>query len=105
MLNAGTDFITRQLGHESRTHVVNVLFIDTLRSVHSRHKMYRTRKPQALDQLIADGSVDTHYLPVHVNGNHWTLLRLDLVSCQYAYGESLNASAVVPQNVLDILVG
>jgi Ulp1 family protease len=66
--------------------------------------MYRTRKPQALDQLIADGSVDTLYLPVHVNGNHWTLLRLDLVSRQYAYGDSLNASAVVPKNVLDILV-
>jgi Ulp1 family protease len=48
--------------------------------------------------------VDTLYLPVHVNGNHWTLLRLDLVSCQYAYGDSLSASPCVPSEVLDILV-
>jgi hypothetical protein len=65
MMNAGTDFITRQLGHESRARVVNV---------RSRHHTYRTKHPHPLDQLITEGRVDILYLPVHVNGNHWTLI-------------------------------
>ena len=104
MLNAGIDFITRHLENQSRARAVNVLFVDALHSARSRHKTYTRRNPQTLDQLIIDGSVDTLYLPLHVNGNHWTLLLLDLVNRQYAYGDSLNHSATVSPNVLDILV-
>ena len=104
MMNAGIDFITHRLGHESRTRVVNVLFLEGLRAVRSRHGTYTTRQRHLLDQLIADDSVDTLYLPVHVNRNHWTLLRLDLISRQYAYGDSLCTSASVPHGVLDIIV-
>jgi hypothetical protein len=49
MMNAGTDFITRRLGRESRTRVVNVLFIDALRNLRLRHHAYRPRNLHPLD--------------------------------------------------------
>ena len=43
------------------------------------------------------------YLPLHMNGNHWTLLQLDLTTHQYAYSDSRNSFAVVPQDIINIL--
>jgi len=104
MINAGTDFISRQLGPDSCTRVVNVLFVDALRSIRSRNNVYTSSIPHQLDRLISDGNIDTLYIPIHVNGNHWALLRLDLATHQYAYSDSRNSSALVPQDVIDILM-
>lgn len=103
MINAGSDFIMRQLGQASRVRLVNVIFVEALRNLRTVNNTYAPRRACNLDRLIQEGRLDTLYIPVHVNGNHWTLLVMDLERREYAYADSMNTSAVVPHDVLKSL--
>lgn len=99
MINAGNEFISQHLGQSNRARIINVLLFDSLRNLRSAKSTYKPgRSP--LDELIQGGHLDTLYIPVHVNGNHWTLMRIDLEERQYAYGDSLSPSASPPREVL-----
>jgi Ulp1 family protease len=49
------------------------------------------------------GRLDILYLPLHVNNNHWTFLKIDLQKRTFSYGDSLSLDAVPPTEVLAIL--
>lgn len=104
MINAGSEFVSRQLGSNCRTRILNVLFIESLKNLRSTQAIYFPRRLSRMDQSIQDGEIDRLFVPVHINGNHWTLLRLDVNTRHYAYGDSMNTSTSVPPDILDTLV-
>jgi Ulp1 family protease len=104
MINAGSDFISRQLGLRSRVRILNALFIQALSNLRSTNSTYAPKCRRLLDELISKGCLDTLFIPLHVNDNHWTLLQIDLTARQYAYVDSMNPSAHLSPAVLDTLI-
>ena len=104
MINAGISWISHHVSSNRRIRILNVFFVDALRNLHSTQNSYDSRRHQPLDRLITNNQIDMVYAPLHVHGNHWTLLRIDLEARQYAYGDSLYPSARAPPgDVLDLL--
>ena len=103
MINAGISWISHRVSSDKRVRILNVLFVDALRNLRSTQISYDSRRHQPLDELITNNQIDTVYAPLHVHGNHWTLLRIDLEARQYAYGDSLDPSAQAPPDILDLL--
>jgi hypothetical protein len=62
MIDAGTDFISRQLGCTSRVRILKTYFVENLRSLRLTHNTYETKSPRLLDRLITDGRVDTLFV-------------------------------------------
>ena len=103
MINAGADYISRQLGRSSRSRIVNCLLSQSLQNMRALVQQYMPRKPTRLDKEISAGLVDILYLPLHVFGNHWTLLRVDLVEGTFIYHDSLRPLATPPQATIDLI--
>ncbi len=76
MINAGSDWILRQVGASPRTKIINCLHIQQLRHAHLTETTYLPRTH--LDHLIITRGVDIIFIPLHVFGNHWTLLQVNL---------------------------
>ncbi|KAK7039864.1 hypothetical protein R3P38DRAFT_2514522 [Favolaschia claudopus] len=94
MINAGVDYILRHLDPRSRVRILNCLFIQSLTNLHAARAggSYRPPKLSPIDKAISAGIVDTVYFPLHVTGNHWTLLHIDLVHHTIAFADSLSGS-------------
>ncbi|KAJ7355749.1 hypothetical protein DFH08DRAFT_772956 [Mycena albidolilacea] len=88
MINAGTDYILRRLMPGSRIRILNCLFIQRLGNIRAQSEIYPTSF-SPIEKAIYRGLVDTVWFPLHVSGNHWTLLNIDLVSKTIAYADSL----------------
>lgn len=101
MINAGSDWIRRQVGARRRTEIANCLHIQQLQHVHTENIPYiaRTR----LDHLISAHNVDIIFLPLHVFGNHWTLLRVDLSNATYSYADCLHHEFSLPRSTLNLV--
>jgi Ulp1 family protease len=101
MINAGSDWILRQLDASHRTDIINCLHIQQLQHVRLVEATYlpRTR----LDQLITAQHVDILFLPLHVFGNHWTLLRIDLSDSTYSYADCLYNRTSPPTSTLGLI--
>ena len=103
MINAGLAWISHHISSDRHIRVLNVLFVNALRNLCSTQRSYGSRHRQPLNRLIADRNLDTVYVPLHINGNHWTLLQIDLNTWQYAYGNSLHLSAEALPEVIGLL--
>lgn len=101
MINAGSDWILSQVGASRRTEIVNCLHIQILRHAHTAQIPYvpRTR----LDHLISTCNVDILFLPLHVFGNHWTLLQVNLSDATYSYADCLHHEISPPPLTLDLV--
>ena len=103
IMNAGLDFITCQLGEGSRILVANCLLLPYLRISWQRGQ-YRSPCGSRLDAAVIADTVDEIHFPVHVHGNHWTLLTLNVHDCSYSYTDSRDPDAMPPTDVPDLLV-
>ena len=103
MMNAGSQYILHQLGTWNRRRIVNCLLVGSLQSSYRRSPKYQPQQPTMLDHLITSGVVDKLYIPLHISGNHWTLLEADLVERTFAYADSLSVSAAPPSSTLQVL--
>ncbi|KAJ6521817.1 hypothetical protein DFH09DRAFT_1424506 [Mycena vulgaris] len=94
MINAGTDWILRRLEPWSRIRILNCLFIQSLGIAHTAAAGGSYAPPQfsPIEQAVRAGKVSTLYFPLHVSGNHWTLLKIDLLLKTIAYADSLGGS-------------
>ncbi|KAJ6554369.1 hypothetical protein B0H19DRAFT_1071772 [Mycena capillaripes] len=92
MINAGVDYILRRMEPWSRIRILNCLFIQSLANAHAAGGCYHPPKYSPIEKAIWAGTVDTIYFPLHVAGNHWTLLKIDLVSRTIAFADSLGGS-------------
>ncbi|KAJ7652490.1 hypothetical protein DFH06DRAFT_1331114 [Mycena polygramma] len=101
MINAGVDYILRRLEPWSRIRILNCLFSQSLANAHAAGGSYRPRRFSPIDKAIQAGKVDTIYFPLHVTNNHWTLLKIDLVSNTIAFADSLGGS--VPSDKLALV--
>ncbi|KAG7095216.1 hypothetical protein E1B28_005991 [Marasmius oreades] len=63
-----------------------------------RDAKYCVRNASVLDALVANEELDNLYLPLHINGNHWTLLELNLSDHTISYADSLTPSTARPPN-------
>ncbi|KAJ6580890.1 hypothetical protein B0H19DRAFT_1112801 [Mycena capillaripes] len=88
MINAGTDYILRRLIPGSRIRILNCLFIQRLGNIRAQSEIYPTSF-SPIEKAIRGGLVDTIWFPLHVSGNHWTLLKINLVAKTIAYADSL----------------
>ncbi|KAJ6585790.1 hypothetical protein B0H19DRAFT_926943 [Mycena capillaripes] len=100
MINAGVDYILRRLEPWSRTRILNCLFIQSLSNAHAAGGSYSPPKLSPIDKAIQAGKVDTVYFPLHVAGNHWTLLKINLLSKTIVFADSLGGSAPADQIAL-----
>jgi hypothetical protein len=68
--------------------IVDCLHIQQLKHAHLTQTAYlpRTR----LDHLISAQGVNSIFIPLHVFGNHWTLLQIDLFNATYSYADCLH---------------
>ncbi|KAJ6504529.1 hypothetical protein DFH09DRAFT_943717 [Mycena vulgaris] len=93
MINAGADWILRRLEPWSRVRIINCLFIQSLANACTAAGggSYNPAQFSPIDKAILAGLVDNLYFPLHVSGNHWTLLKIDLVAKTISYADSLGA--------------
>ncbi|KAJ7683601.1 hypothetical protein B0H17DRAFT_1137725 [Mycena rosella] len=92
MINTGTDYILRRLEPGSRVRILNCLFIQALANARVKLDVYIPTTFSLIERGIRAGAVDVVWFPLHVSGNHWTLLKIDLVTKTMAYADSLNGS-------------
>ncbi|KAF8154377.1 hypothetical protein K438DRAFT_1508336, partial [Mycena galopus ATCC 62051] len=92
MINGGVDYILRRLEPWSRIRILNCLFIQSLINMHAAGSGYHPPKLSPIDKAIRAGNVDMVYFPLHVSGNHWTLLNIDLTTKTIAFADSLGSS-------------
>ncbi|KAI0695988.1 hypothetical protein BC835DRAFT_1414529 [Cytidiella melzeri] len=102
MINAGLDYILRDMQEGCRVMLVNSLFISSLRKMRKRENWY-SRKDTQLDKAIYNKDTDELYIPLHVCNSHWTLIKIDLVNYTYSYSDSLSRSAQVPMEIMSLL--
>ncbi len=102
MINAGLDYILRDVPKTSRLMLVNSMFVNSLRAMHQRQK-YRSWKNSQLDNGIRAQEIDVLYIPTHVHNSHWTLLSINLVQRTYSYSDSLDPVAQPPPEILQLL--
>ncbi|KAH9933100.1 hypothetical protein B0H21DRAFT_835847 [Amylocystis lapponica] len=102
LINAGLDFVMCQLDENSRVRLVNCLFIQMLTTAEACCE-YRPCSPSSLDLAIQANKVDELFLPLHVHGNHWTLLHLDLAAFTFSYADSRDPHASPPANTIHLL--
>ncbi|KAJ7106130.1 hypothetical protein C8R43DRAFT_906282 [Mycena crocata] len=89
MINAGVDWILRCLEPGSRIRILNCLFIQALGNARANSETYTPSTYFAIEKAILSQEADIVWFPLHVAGNHWTLLRIDLVAHTIAYADSL----------------
>lgn len=102
MINAGADYLMRELGLDNRVYIANSLLLLSLEAMRRRGE-YCPRTRSSLDEAISSGEVDELHIPVNVNNNHWTLLTVDLCSYTCSYSDSLAPSAKAPPRLITIL--
>ncbi|KAF8173724.1 hypothetical protein K438DRAFT_1920853 [Mycena galopus ATCC 62051] len=89
MINAGADYILRRLEPGSRVRILNCLFIQALGNSHAQREAYIPAAYSPIERGIRAGTVDVVWFPLHIQGNHWMLLRIDLIARTIAYADSL----------------
>ena len=101
MINAGSDWIRCQVGASRRIEIIDCLHIQQLQLAQVTKVSYvpRTR----LDRLISAHSVDIIFLPLHVFGNHWALLQVNLSDATYLYADCLHHGISPPCLTLDLV--
>jgi hypothetical protein len=58
-------------------------------------------KPREIDARIAVGDLDLAHVPTFVDGNHWTLLDIELITRTFTYIDPKYHHAACPPNILD----
>ncbi|KAJ7736423.1 hypothetical protein B0H16DRAFT_1730764 [Mycena metata] len=93
MINAGVDYILRRLEPGSRVRILNCLFIQALGNARAQATTWAPATWSPIEKAIRAGDVDVVYFPLHVSGNHWTLLKIDIVAKTIQYADSLHGLA------------
>ncbi|CAK5278912.1 unnamed protein product [Mycena citricolor] len=88
LINAGVESIRRCLPVDSRVAFANCLLVQALAGACASSSGYHAHS--LLDRQIENGLVDVVWFPLHVSGNHWTLLRIDLNARTLELGDSLH---------------
>ena len=89
MINAGSDWILKQGSRASnRIQIINCLHLQQLQRAQRSDGPYIPLTP--IDNLIQSGNIDIIFLPLHVYGNHWTLLCVNLLNSTYSYADCLH---------------
>ena len=102
-MNAGAEYIMRQLGVNARTQIVNCFLLGHLHNMRACSSTYAPKKPRLLDNRIRSRQLDTFWMQLHVNRNHWTLMKVDLVSRTLMYADPLSPSAQAPKGDVRII--
>ncbi|KAJ7036205.1 hypothetical protein C8F04DRAFT_875622, partial [Mycena alexandri] len=89
MINAGVDYILQRVGPGSRIRILNCLFIQSLRNAHGKQTNYHPPSFSPIERAIHANFV---WFPLHISGNHWTLLKIDLLTKTIAYADSLGGT-------------
>ena len=103
VVNTGAEYIMRQLGVQARTQITNCFLLAHLRNMRARSSMYAPQKPHALDTRIRSHGLDSLWIPLHVNLNHWTLMKVDLAARTFMYADPRSPSAQAPKGDVRIL--
>lgn len=103
VMNAGAEYIMWQLGVNARTQIVNCFLLGHLRNMRARSSTYAPKKPRLLDNRIRSRQLDTFWMQLHINRNHWTLMKVDLVSRTLMYADPLSPSAQAPMGDVRII--
>lgn len=105
MMNAGSDFIMRQMGPESRVRIANVLFMDSLRSARAvTTAPYKPRRNSLLDNAIISESVDILEIPVNPGKVHWAGIKIDLKTRTFSYRDGYNPGRLPSHDDIELLV-
>ncbi|KAJ7151882.1 hypothetical protein C8R43DRAFT_1067439 [Mycena crocata] len=99
MINAGVDYILQRAGG-GPFRILNCLFIQSLRNARVTSATYAPATFSPIEKAIRDGRVDVVWFPLHISGNHWTLLKINLVTRTIAYSDSLRGSMPVEELAL-----
>ncbi|KZP05037.1 hypothetical protein FIBSPDRAFT_903813 [Athelia psychrophila] len=103
IIDTGAEYIMAELGEHSRAHITSCLFTSYLHSMHSQSATYNPSKTRSLDTRIHNGELDLLCFPLHVHGNHWTLLNFNIVECTFTYTDSRDPLARAPQYNVAVL--
>jgi hypothetical protein len=104
MIDAGSEWIlgqTQGSDEAGRLHIVTCLHIQALRHAQSSNITYT--RHTLLDNQICSRSVRTLFLPLHVYGNHWTLLQIDLQRNTFSYADCLNNATHPPSEIFSLI--
>ena len=102
VINAGANWILQRLGPaKSRTRILNCLMVQQLQHAQSSQLVYTPWT--SLDNLISTCRIDILFLPLHVFGNHWTLLRINFNDHSYSYADCLHHHLTPPSPIFDLI--
>lgn len=102
-INAGGEWINRQLGSDSPIRVLNTHFLGSLASNRRSFRTWTPSRPRELDQLIQDLRIIIAIFPVYTR-NHWTSLYVNLGDGSCVYVDTLHPdNPIVPDEVIGLV--
>ncbi|KIM49928.1 hypothetical protein M413DRAFT_22037 [Hebeloma cylindrosporum] len=102
MINASSDWILKERGGASNhIQIINCLHLQQLQRAHHSDSTYIPLNP--IDTLIQSCNVDIILLPLHVYGNHWTLLCINFLDSTYSYADCLHQHESPPTTTFSLI--
>ncbi|VDC03846.1 unnamed protein product [Peniophora sp. CBMAI 1063] len=103
MINAGLDWLVHALGPTTTTAIANCYWLESLRSARAQGFATYALRSSRLAALLRTGRMRVLEIPLHIHGNHWAGLHVNLTDCTYSYRDGLYASAHPSQEDLDLV--
>lgn len=101
-MNAGGEWINRQLGPKSFIRVLDTHFLSNLRHNHRHFPTWSPSHPAELDQLVCNGDVTFLIVPVYLL-ERWAYLHVNVIDGSCVYVDSLHPDNVlVPDEVMNL---
>lgn len=91
LIDGGAEYIRRRLPPGARTEIMDITDITIVRRLFDKPVGDIPPSRGSLEELeerIRDGSITDLYIPIHVALSHWTLLRVNVPSREFEYGDS-----------------
>ncbi|EJD37182.1 hypothetical protein AURDEDRAFT_129656 [Auricularia subglabra TFB-10046 SS5] len=109
-INAGFNLVSQQLGLHARVSFLMCWHLDILHGfrygndgLSNPNRLYNPKMPRYGDRDVCLGLVDRVFIPVFVNGNHWTLIIVDLRAHTISFFDPMRRNALPPEDKLSDL--
>ncbi|KAH7929600.1 hypothetical protein BV22DRAFT_1029216 [Leucogyrophana mollusca] len=103
MIDAGSAYIMRELGQQSRVMIADCHFMESLRCERSRSEHFTPRQHHPVDTAILDGRVDILEVPVNPGRVHWAGIQVNIPHRSFAYRDGFHTNTTASPGDLGLL--
>ncbi|KAH7918497.1 hypothetical protein BV22DRAFT_1134542 [Leucogyrophana mollusca] len=103
MIDAGSPYITRELGWDIRVMIADCHFMESLRCERSRNKEFTPCRHHPLNNAILKGEVDILEVPVNPGHVHWAGIQVNVLCRTFAYRDGFHSNTTASLDDLELL--